>query len=262
MYNNLLIYQARNQVMNGMTEMIIERQVSDFKKGVQSGISIAIGYFPIAITFGLLAKTTGLTIIETVMMSLIVFAGASQYISLSLLTLGTGTFEIILTTFIVNIRHLLMSASLNEKCEDDRPVVKALYSFGITDETFSVAATKEGTVSTGYIFGVISVSYSSWVVNSGIGHLVGASLPSILQESMTVALYAMFIGLLVPSMRKSVKSIYLAGLAAIFNSIFTFAELLSTGWAIVSATILSALIVEAVEWMKNRSLKGGTPLED
>lgn len=238
------------------------KQASDFKKGVQSGISIAIGYFPIALTFGLLAKTTGLSIYETVMMSIIVFAGASQYISLSLITLGTGIFEIILTTFIVNIRHLLMSASLNEKVEQERTVYKAIYAFGITDETFSVAATKEGTVSTGYIFGVISVSYASWVINSGIGHLVGASLPDTLQESMTVALYAMFIGLLVPSMKKSAKAIFLASLAAAFNTIFTFAELLSTGWSIVTATILSAVIVEVVEWMKNRGLKEGKPLEE
>lgn len=240
-----------------MTEMVMERQATEFKRGVQAGISIAIGYFPIALTFGLLAKTTGLTIVETVMMSLIVFAGASQYISLSLLTLGTGIFEIILTTFIVNIRHFLMSASLNEKVEDDRTFFKAIYSFGITDETFSVAATKEGNVTTGYIFGVISVSYASWVVNSGIGHLVGASLPETLQESMTVALYAMFIGLLVPSMKKSMKAIYLASLAAIFNTIFTFAELLSTGWAIVMATLLSALIVETIEGFRNRVGKMG-----
>jgi 4-azaleucine resistance transporter AzlC len=245
-----------------MVEMVMGKQASNFKKGVQSGISIAIGYFPIALTFGLLAKTTGLSIYETVMMSIIVFAGASQYISLSLISLGTGIFEIILTTFIVNIRHLLMSASLNEKVEEDRTLYKAIYAFGITDETFSVAATKEGKVSTGYIMGVISVSYASWVINSGIGHLVGASLPDTLQESMTVALYAMFIGLLVPSMKKSAKAIFLASVAAVFNTIFTFAEFLSTGWSIVTATILSAVIIEVVEWMKTRGLKEGNRLEE
>ncbi|MFD2443131.1 AzlC family ABC transporter permease [Bacillus sp. CGMCC 1.16607] len=245
-----------------MTEMAMERHSSDFKRGIQAGISIAIGYFPIALTFGLLAKTTGLSIGETVMMSLIVFAGASQYISLSLLSLGTGTFEIILTTFIVNIRHFLMSASLNEKVEEDHTFFKVLYSFGITDETFSVAATKEGSVSTGYIFGVISISYASWVVNSAIGHLVGASLPKTLQESMTVALYAMFVGLLVPSMKKNKKAIYLASVAAAFHTVFTFANILSTGWAIVLATILSAIIIEIVEMLKTKRSKGGAPFED
>ncbi|MBS4188803.1 AzlC family ABC transporter permease [Bacillus sp. FJAT-49705] len=225
---------------------------SEFRKGFQSGVSIAIGYAPVALTFGLLAKTTGLSFGETVLMSLIVYAGASQYISLSLLTLGTGIFEIILTTFIVNIRHFLMSAALNEKCEEDQLVNKAVYSFGITDETFSVAAMRDDTVTTGYMFGLNLISYMSWVICSGIGFLLGASLPQTLQESMSIALYAMFIGLLVPSMKKSVKVVCLAALAACFNTIFSLTNALSTGWAIVIATLLSAVIIELMEGVKNK----------
>jgi len=231
--------------------MTIE-QGSGFRKGLQAGISIAIGYVPIALTFGLIAKTTGLTLGETVMMSMIVFAGASQYMSLSLLSLGTGIIEIILTTFIVNIRHFLMAASLNEKIEPDRVLNRVLYSFGITDETFSVAATKSGTITTGYMFGLNFIAYASWVVCSGIGFVIGAGLPQTLQESMSIALYAMFVGLLVPSMKASVKVVFLAVLAACFNSIFTMANLLSTGWSIVGATLLSAVLVEWVETMKKR----------
>jgi 4-azaleucine resistance transporter AzlC len=236
----------------GMAEITLSKQSSEFRKGVQAGISIAIGYFPIALTFGLLAKTTGLSVGETIMMSLLVYAGASQYMSLSLLSMGTGIVEIVLTTFIVNIRHFLMAASLNERSEDDRILNKVIYSFGITDETFSVAATKEGTVTTGYLFGLFSIAYASWVINSGIGHVIGASLPQTLQDSMSVALYAMFIGLLVPSMKKSVKVIFLAVLAAIFNSIFTYTKSISSGWAIVSATLLSAVLVEAIVAWKGK----------
>jgi 4-azaleucine resistance transporter AzlC len=227
-----------------METTLAVRKSSQFRQGVQAGISIAIGYMPIALTFGLLAKTTGLELFETVLMSMIVYAGASQYISLNLLALGTGIFEIVLTTFIVNIRHFLMSASLNEKAEKDKLWKKALYAFGITDETFSVVATKEGTVTTSYILGVNAISYGSWVISSGIGHVVGASLPQSLQESMSVALYAMFIGLLVPALKKQRKTIWLAGFAAILNSVFSLVFKLSTGWAIVSATLLSAVIVE------------------
>lgn len=235
-----------------MAEITLSKQSSEFRKGIQAGISIAIGYFPIALTFGLLAKTNGLTVGETIMMSLLVYAGASQYMSLSLLSMGTGIFEIVLTTFIVNIRHFLMAASLNEKSEDDHILNKIIYSFGITDETFSVAATKEGTVTTGYLFGLFSISYASWVINSGIGHVIGASLPQTLQESMSIALYAMFIGLLVPSMKKSVKVIFLAAFSAIFNSIFAFTQILSSGWAIVLATLLSAVIIEAIDTWRGK----------
>jgi 4-azaleucine resistance transporter AzlC len=238
-----------------MSEIALNKTGTEFRRGFQSGISIGIGYFPVAITFGLLAKTTGLTFGETLLMSLVVYAGAAQYISLSLLSLGTGAFEIVLTTLIVNIRHFLMSASLNEKSEDDPPIVKAAYAYGITDETFSVAAVKEGSVSAGYMFGLNLIAYLSWVVFSGIGHAVGASLPQTLQESMSVALYAMFVGLLVPSMKKGVKVVFLAVLAAIFNTIFTFTNALSTGWAIVAATLLSAIIVEFIVITKQRGRK-------
>jgi 4-azaleucine resistance transporter AzlC len=236
-----------------MAELAVGKPSGEVKKGVQSGISIAIGYAPIALTFGLLAKTTGLTIGETALMSLLVFAGAAQYISLSLLTLGTGLFEIVLTTFIVNIRHFLMSTSLNEKWDDDQAANKVILSFGITDETFSVAAVREEKVTSGYMLGLISVSYASWVICSGLGHLIGASLPQTLQESMSVALYAMFVGLLVPSMKKSAKVVFLAALAASFNTVFTLTNTLSTGWAIVLSTLLSAVIVEWIESVKNRN---------
>lgn len=240
-----------------MAEIAVNKPAAEYRKGFQSGISIAIGYAPIALTFGLLAKTTGLSIGETALMSLLVFAGAAQYISLSLLSLGTGIFEIILTTFIVNIRHFLMSTSLNEKWEDSQTANKAILSFGITDETFSVAAVRDEKVTSGYMLGLISISYSSWVVCSGLGHLIGASLPQTLQESMSVALYAMFVGLLVPSMKKSAKVVFLAVLAACFNTIFTLTNALSTGWAIVLATLLSAVIVELIENAKNRKRRSG-----
>ncbi|KEZ47409.1 AzlC family ABC transporter permease [Metabacillus indicus] len=227
-----------------MAETAFIRKQTHFSEGMAAGLSIAIGYMPVALTFGLLAGDTGLTLSETVMMSIFVFAGAAQYISLSLLAAGTGIFEIVFTTFIVNIRHFLMSASLNEKVEEDSLWKKALYSFGITDETFSVASVKEGTVSAGYMFGLIFISYSSWVVFSGVGHMIGANLPETLQESMSVALYAMFIGLLVPSMKKQRKVVFLAGAAAIFNSVFYLTGSLSTGWSIVLSTLLSAVLVE------------------
>jgi 4-azaleucine resistance transporter AzlC len=180
------------------------------------------------------------------MMSLLVFAGAAQYMSLNMIVLGSGVFEIVMTTFILNIRHFLMSASLNEKVEEEKLWKKSIYSFGITDETFSVTATKEGTIRTGYMFGVIFISYSSWVVSSGIGHAIGSNLPDSLQESMAVALYAMFVGLLVPSFKKHRKVVVLAGIAAMLNTIFTLVLGIAPGWSIVMATLVSAVGVEII----------------
>ncbi|WP_297990133.1 AzlC family ABC transporter permease [uncultured Anoxybacillus sp.] len=217
-----------------------------FRHGIKSGVAIAIGYAPVALTFGLLAKSTGLSIVETTLMSMIVFAGAAQYISLNLLSLGTGPFEIILTTFILNIRHFLMSASLNEKAENDPLWKKALYAFGITDETFSVASMKQGTVSASYMFGLIFISYSSWVVHSAIGHIVGAHLPENVQVSLSVALYAMFIGLLVPAVKTEQKALWLAVCAGAINCALLLWLNVPKGWAIVISTIISAICIQWV----------------
>ena len=218
-----------------------------FSAGAKAGTSIAIGYFPVALTFGLLAKTTGLSIIEATAMSIFVFAGAAQYISLSLITAGVAPAVIILNTFIVNIRHFLMTASLNEKMRPDARWKKALYAFGITDESFSVLATqKGGKLRTSFAAGVIAISYGSWVVFTVIGHLIGANLPQFLQAAMSIALYAMFIGLLVPSLKGSRKVFSLAAIAAAINSVFYFTEWLSTGWAILVSTLASAIIIEVI----------------
>lgn len=238
-----------------LSEVVIHSKKTQLKEGLQAGVSIALGYFPVALTFGLLARTADLSFLEAVLMSLIVYAGAAQYMSLSLIALGTGAVSIILTTFIVNIRHLLMSTALNEKSEEEPVILKLLYSFGITDETFSVAGTKEGTISSSYMFGLNGISYASWVVFTGVGYIIGTSLPKTLQESMAIALYAMFIGLLVPSMKGNMKVVYLAALAALFHTIFSFTQM-ETGWAIVLATLLSAFIIEIIEEIKIRWLRG------
>ncbi len=220
-----------------------------FLQGVLAGTSIAIGYVPAALAFGLLAKGTGLSFMETVAMSLFVYAGAAQYMALNLIAIGTGAFEIIFTTFIVNIRHLLMSASVREKIEDDHPLIKATYAFGITDEVFAVTTTRAGTIKTGFIFGVALIAYASWCINSGIGYLVGSFLPTTIQESMGIALYAMFIALLMPALKKQRKVAVLATSAAVFNCLLSL--FLPGGWSIILATLLSSA---GVEWLLH---KGG-----
>ncbi len=222
-------------------------QEHGFSSGLKAGASIAIGYFPVALTFGLLAKTTGLSLIEATAMSIFVFAGAAQYISLSLITAGVLPVLIVVNTFIVNIRHFLMTAALNEKMAPDARWKKALYAFGITDETFTVLATQPGDkIRTSFAAGVIVISYGSWVLFTSLGHLIGASLPAFLQASMSIALYAMFVGLLVPSMKGNRKVVSLALIAALFNSMFYFTGWLSTGWAIMVSTLASAIIIELI----------------
>ncbi|WP_051314769.1 AzlC family ABC transporter permease [Alteribacter aurantiacus] len=217
-----------------------------FKKGAMDGLSIAVGYMPVAITFGLIAGATGLTVVEAVLMSMVVFAGAAQYMALSMIALGSGALEIVLATFIVNLRHLLMSASIHEKAEKGSKGERALYAFGMTDEVFAVASTKPAPIRSFYVIGVAAVAYGSWVGFTGVGYYMGSLLPLILQESMAIALYALFIALLIPSIKKEGKMvIILAGMGGLFHSLF--ALFLSTGWSIMFATIIAVLLYEGLE---------------
>jgi 4-azaleucine resistance transporter AzlC len=230
-----------------LIEVIPLKQPLTFAEGVRSGLMIAIGYIPVAFTFGLLAKSTGLSLYETLLMSAIVFAGASQYMSLSLLAAQSSAMEIILTTFVINVRHFILTTTLNEIVEKDKWLKKAIYAFWVTDESFSVAAVRNERLSTSYMMGLGLIGYICWVSFSVIGHLSGSQLPAVIQESMGIALYALFIVLLFPSVKKHQKALWLACCAGLIHLFIYSSQLMSTGWAIVCATLLSSVVIEFAE---------------
>src|SRR5699024_1056757 len=104
------------------------------------GIPIMLGYLPIAITYGVLAKQTGLSLLEITMMSIFVFAGASQFMAVNMIGVGAGIMEIVTATFVLNFRHFVMSLSLMNRMRHINISKKAPISLGLTDETFAVSA--------------------------------------------------------------------------------------------------------------------------
>ncbi|WP_246125604.1 AzlC family ABC transporter permease [Alkalicoccus halolimnae] len=227
------------------TAAYIEKDDS-LRRGLTAGLSIAFGYMPVAITFGLLAGSTGLTVFEAVLMSMLVFAGAAQYMALSMIAIGAGALEIVLATFIVNFRHLLMSASINERAEPTSKKFRSLFGFFLTDEVFAVSSVKQPPVSGSYILGVGLSAYSSWVGFTAAGYFTGALLPAVLQESMGIALYALFIALLVPSVKEEGRPvIILALMGGGFHWIYQL--FMETGWAIMSATITAVILYELLD---------------
>lgn len=222
-----------------------------FLQGLKASIPIAVGYIPIAITFGLVAKSAGIPDYITLLMSFLVFAGASQFVGVNLIALGTNPWEIILTTFILNLRHFLMSASLSMRI--DSSVSKAwryLLAFGITDETFSVASMQKAQLlSPCFIMALNMLAYTAWTVGTWAGIFLASGLPASLQASMGIALYAMFIGLLVPSLRSSrpIVLVVLISMTASFAlSWLPFTQTLSAGWKIIISTMIAALVAAII----------------
>ncbi|SCZ10108.1 AzlC family ABC transporter permease [Alkaliphilus peptidifermentans] len=212
--------------------------ISKYKEGIIAGAPIVVGYVPIAMTFGMLSKAVGITFLESIMFSVFVFAGASQFMALNLLVLGVGTWEIILATLLMNSRHLLMSASLAAKVKGN--IKKGLFfiAFGLTDETFSVAIMKKGNMTTDYLLPLELEAYLGWIGGTLIGYLVGEILPQLLRNSMGVALYAMFAAILIPEAKKSKKVALLAISAGVLNTLLNYFKLFSSGWNLIIAIVL------------------------
>ncbi|MCL1865014.1 MAG: AzlC family ABC transporter permease [Spirochaetes bacterium] len=213
---------------------------TDLKNGIYSGIPIFIGYFPIAITFGLLAKSVNISFFESFCFSALVFAGASQFVSINMYHAGIGAGEIILTVFLLNFRHFLMSATISSK-SSFKKILIPIISFGITDETFAVAALKEGGISGSYIIGLNFTSYSGWVIGTVIGYIAGDFLPHVIQSSFSICIYALFVAILIPAVRKSFTAGFIAVAAGAANSMLGYFSLFSSGWNI----IISILLVSA-----------------
>ena len=226
--------QATTQNTNQSIEMI--------KKGFVVGFPIMLGYIPIAITYGVLAKQSGMSLLELTLMSAFVFAGASQFMGANMIAVGAGAIEIIIATFILNFRHFVMSLSFMNRLRNIGLRYRAPLTLGLTDETFAVSSlhTKEAKEDKGALFYVtiFLTAYLSWVAGSFLGGVLGEIIPEKLGQSMGIALYAMFIGLLIPSVKKELKVGLIAIIAMLIHVLCSYVFHLSQGWSIVFGTII------------------------
>lgn len=191
----------------------------DRRRGIRNAIPVAVGYIPAAIAYGLLAKNAGMPPAITIGLSLFVYAGASQFAAVTMLASGQSVVSTVLLTLILNFRHFLMSTAIATRLSERRFLQRGLVAFGLTDETFSVASFPERPLTTSYMLALNTTAYVAWVGGSALGYLVGEILPASVQASMGIALYAMFIGLLIPNARGSRAGLTIALLAMALNTV-------------------------------------------
>ena len=163
----------------------------------------------------------------------------------NLIIAGVPLFEIALTTFVINIRYLLMSFALSQKLVPNTSLMKrALMSFGITDETFALAALEKDDISFSFMMGLVFLPYWGWALGTAAGALVSSVLPELLQNAMGIALYAMFIALIVPGSKKSRAVLAVVAIAVTASSLFKWApglDQVSAGWSTIIATLAACL---------------------
>ncbi len=213
-------------------------------KGIKDGIPIAIGYFSVSFTFGMLAVKSGISIFQSVLISLLNLTSAGQFAGINMIFSQASVVEMILTQFVINIRYSLMSLSLSQKLDASvRGRERLIISYGVTDEIFAVASCKPGTVGTHYMYGLIFLPVLGWVGGTLAGAVAGSLLPSEIISALGIALYGMFIAIVVPvaAENKAVKVVVLTALC--LSTLFYYlpiGEKLSSGFSMIICTIIAA----------------------
>ncbi|MEG2140694.1 MAG: AzlC family ABC transporter permease [Bilophila sp.] len=231
-----------------------ENPRQDIVRGVQRGIPIVLGYLPLGFAYGVLAVQNGIPPIPAVLMSLFVFAGSGQFIAAGLWGMGASVLSIVFTTFVVNLRHLLMAASLAPWLRSFTRTQQALFGFELTDETFALhsSAMRSGeTASLPLLYAANSTAHAGWIGGAVCGVLAGDVLPDPKLFGLDYALPAMFLALLLP---QCLRRLHL--FAALFAGLLSVGlALAGTGrWNIIIATLATATVGALLMTYRDRHL--------
>lgn len=213
-----------------------------FLRGLKAGVPVMFGFIPVAIAYALAARQAGFSAMETILMSLIVYAGASQMMAVGMVGAGSAMGPIVLATFLLNLRHFIMSTYvMRELPEKTRLPKRLLSAFYITDEAFAVfSAQKDENRTMAFFAGLAAITYLSWAGGTAIGAFASELIPEALLSSFNIALYAMFIALLVPGLPGKPKLCLLVLFTAALSALLD--RVMPSSWALILSTIAGAAI--------------------
>ncbi len=203
-----------------------------------------MGYLAVAFTLGITAANTGMNAFQSFIMSFGMLASAGEYEAIVLIGMAAGVLEMIATTLIINLRYFLMSCSLSQKLSSAVPMWKRfLLAWFVTDELFGISSAVEGYLDPVYTYGAAAVSVTGWCLGTVLGVLAGEILPPRLSSAMSVALYGMFLAIIIPPARKSRFMAVLIMTAMAASLIFSKAPVISgisEGFRIIILTVVIA----------------------
>lgn len=211
---------------------------------MKDGVPIALGYFAVSFTFGMMAVAGGLRIWQAVLISLTNLTSAGQFAGLDIIFAGGSMWEMAMTQLIINLRYCLMSFSLSQKFRrEESGILKYIAAFGYTDEIFGISAAQEGKVSVFYNYGAMCVAIPGWTLGTLAGGISGSLLPDFMLSALSVAIYGMFLAIIIPPSKKSrpVLGVVVASMAV--STVFAVTPVLkqvSSGFMIIITTLLVA----------------------
>lgn len=215
-----------------------------FVKGLKTGIPICLGYFAVSVALGITCRNAGLNALQSGIMSATMLASAGEFAAVTLIQGGAGILEMITTTLVVNLRYFLMGCALSQKL---RPGTKIwhrfLLAYCVTDELFGVSVSVDGYLDPRYTYGAALTSAIGWTAGTVVGVLIGTILPPSLVNALSVALYGMFLAVIIPASRKSLTIGVIVAISMAASFLFSRAPGLrniSSGFRVIILTLLIA----------------------
>ena len=215
-----------------------------FMKGLSDGVPIGLGYFSVAMGFGILAINLKISAFFAWLISATNLTSAGQAAGVEVIAAGGTLIEMALTQLVINLRYSLMGFSLTQKLDNSFTTPKRLVlSMGITDEIYAMAISQKGKIPPAYMTGLIIIPFIGWTSGTVVGAFASQILPEIISDVMGIMLYGMFIAVFVPASKKS-KNVLLAvlisaGASIIFKYLLTF---VSGGFSIILSAIIASVV--------------------
>ena len=211
-----------------------------FFSGMKAAVPVCLGIIPVGISVGLLGVQVGLTEFETVLMSVMVMAGSAELMVIGMITQGAALSAMIIGTFFINLRHVVMSSSVMQKIAGSTTITQRfLGAFALCDESFAIYSLSRDT-SYSFLMGTNTALYAGFVGSTVLGSVLTSFLPQIVIDSFNIAFYAAFLGLLLPSIQHSLKLSGLVILTALLNCLLQC--FLPVSWSIIGAMMLGTFI--------------------
>ena len=221
-----------------------------FVRGMRDGIPICLGYFAVSFALGIAGRGVGMNAVQAFVMSLTMVASAGQFAAITLIGAGAGIIEMITTTIVVNLRYLLMSCSLTQKLSPETKLLPRLaLSYCMTDEIFGLSISVDGFLRPVYTYGITMISVSGWCLGTVLGVVVGNILPALVTNALGVAMYGMFLAIIIPPAK---ENHFLGALVAVsmaasgLFSILPYLKAISSGFRVIILTILIAGIAAVI----------------
>ncbi|MCQ2444897.1 MAG: AzlC family ABC transporter permease [Mailhella sp.] len=184
-----------------------------FIQGLRDGIPIALGYFAVSFTLGIACRNIGMGALAAAVMSASNLTSAGEFAAVGIIAAQGGLVEIALSQLVINLRYMLMSCALSQKLAPETPFWhRFLIGYGVTDEIFGISVAWPGRLAPSYVYGAVAVAAPGWTLGTFLGVILGNVLPARIVSALSVALFGMFVAIIVPPAK---QDRVLAGLVAV-----------------------------------------------